>query len=356
MATSGHHRERMPTRIICCAGGNVARTEWLQESDNSYRAEMDLDDLDRRLLHALSLDGRAPFARIGEVLGVSDRTVARRWSRMRSSDDVRLVGAVDASRLGGAQWIIRVHCQPGSAMDLARALARREDTRWVHLLSGGTEISASLQYWSPGERDDLILQRLQRTGPVVSMTAHSVLHIFGGGPDGFHGLRVLADHEIAALRPTHRPVAPTVLTDDDRPLLRVLARDGRAPYPELAAATGWSESTVARRIEALRAAGLLYLDVDVDAATLGYRSDVRLWASVPPAHLAETGAAIAAHPEVAFCAATTGSTNLLVSAICRDERDLYRYLTERIGALPLVGEVETAPIIRTVKRAGAYPL
>jgi DNA-binding Lrp family transcriptional regulator len=144
-----------------------------------------------------------------------------------------------------------------------------------------------------------------------------------------------------------------VLADGDRPLLEALAQDGRAPYPALAAATGWSESTVARRVEALRAAGLLYFDVDVDLAALGFHTETQLWASVPPSRLADTGAAIAAHPEVAFCAATTGPTNLLISVACRDSADFYRYLTERIGALPQVHSVETAPVRHAVKRAGA---
>jgi DNA-binding Lrp family transcriptional regulator len=333
----------------------------LPESDTITRVERQsdvIDDLDRDLLHALAVDGRAPFARIGEVLGVSDRTVARRYARLRESGMLRLVGVVDPNRLGGAQWVIRVHCQPGTAMEVAVALARREDTRWVHLLSGGTEITVSLQSWSAQERDELILQRLQRTAPVVSMTAHCVLHVFSGGPTGFSGLRTLSDAQIDALRPNRRrpePAEPVELTDADRPLLEALARDGRAPYPVLAAATGVSESTVARRVEALRAADVLYLDVDVDAERLGYRMDARLWISVPPAQLAETGAAIAGHSEVVFCGATTGRTNLLVSVVCRDSADLYRYLTERIGALPQIREVETAPELRTVKRAGAYP-
>ena len=92
-----------------------------------------------------------------------------------------------------------------------------------------------------------------------------------------------------------------------------------------------------------------------NAAALGYRTETRLWASVPPTHLAATGAAVAAHPEVAFCAATTGPTNLLVSIVCRDSRDLYRYLTERLGTLPLIGEIQTAPVIRVIKRAGLRP-
>lgn len=41
------------------------------------------------------------------------------------------------------------------------------------------------------------------------------------------------------------------------------------------------------------------------------------------------------------------------TVICRDSRHLYRYLTERIGALDAIDRVETAPLIRTVKRNGA---
>jgi DNA-binding Lrp family transcriptional regulator len=35
------------------------------------------DELDRAIVHALHIDGRAPFSRIASVLDVSDQTVAR---------------------------------------------------------------------------------------------------------------------------------------------------------------------------------------------------------------------------------------------------------------------------------------
>jgi DNA-binding Lrp family transcriptional regulator len=314
-----------------------------------------LDSVDRKLLQALHLDARSSFARIGEVIGVSDRTVARRYARLRESKVINLVGVVDSSRLGGAEWVVRMRCQPGSAQQVAEALARHDDTRWVALLSAGTEISAGLRSWSARARTELILQRLRHTASVVSITAHSVLNVFSAARHGFEGPGPLTTDQIGALQPEYDGTGgadSAGLVDADRALLEVLALDGRAPYPVLAATTGWSESTVARRIHALRAADLLRFDLDVNAAALGYHAEALLWASVSPAQLVPTGVALAAHPEVAFCAATTGPTNLLVSAVCRDDRDLYRYLTDRLGALPLIGEVQTAPVIRVVKRAG----
>jgi len=37
-----------------------------------------MDRLDRQILQALQLEGRAPFSRLAAVLGVSEQTIARR--------------------------------------------------------------------------------------------------------------------------------------------------------------------------------------------------------------------------------------------------------------------------------------
>ena len=56
-----------------------------------------------------------------------------------------------------------------------------------------------------------------------------------------------------------------------------------------------------------------------------------------------------------FAAATTGPTNVVVTALFRDTQHLYEYLTGPLAALPGVTSVETAPIIRTLKRTGSVP-
>ncbi|WP_330254065.1 Lrp/AsnC ligand binding domain-containing protein [Nocardia sp. NBC_00565] len=62
------------------------------------------------------------------------------------------------------------------------------------------------------------------------------------------------------------------------------------------------------------------------------------------------------HPEISFAAVTTGATNLVADVNCRDPQDLGRYLTERIAEIPGITTLETAPVIRTIKRAGALLL
>jgi hypothetical protein len=43
----------------------------------------------------------------------------------------------------------------------------------------------------------------------------------------------------------------------------------------------------------------------------------------------------------------------VASAVFRDARHLYEYLTGELAGLPGVSSVQTAPIIRTLKRTGA---
>ncbi|MDT0455572.1 Lrp/AsnC family transcriptional regulator [Streptomyces sp. DSM 41527] len=323
------------------------------------------DALDRRLVHALQLDGRAPFSRIAAVLGVSDQTVARRYTRHRTSGALKVLGLADAQALGDITWLVRVQCAPDAAVSVAEALARRTDTSWVSLMSGGTEIAAVCRAPSSDHSDALLLQKLPRTPSVVGVTAHCLLHEFFGGPQGLISKSgALTDAQIAELSPSPPnspdPPSPAIppaavqltLTDADRHLFDALARDGRTPLGELATVTGWSPSTVRRRLAELRADGVLYYDVDYDLRQFGYGVMVALWLSVAPAELAAAGEALAAHPEVAFACATTGPNNLFASVLCQGTEALYTYLTTRVAALPGVRAMESAPRIRHIKGPG----
>ncbi|TDD63595.1 Lrp/AsnC family transcriptional regulator [Actinomadura rubrisoli] len=315
--------------------------------------DVTLDAVDRGLVHALQIDGRAPFSRIGEALGVSENTVARRYRRLRSSGVLRVVGTVNGRRLGYTSWTIRLRCTPDAAGSIADALAARDDTSFVYLLSGGTEISCNTQTRSVDERDVLLLDKLPRTRRVIGVSAHLLLRSYAL-PGTWLGPATLPPDRAALLHP-HPPEAGGEAIEvgpADRALFGALARDGRAAHTDLARATGWSDSTVRRRTETLRRAGVLGFQVDIEPRRLGFHAEARLWMSVRPSALSDVAAAMAAHPEISFVALTTGPTNLVAAVNCRDTEDLARYLTERVATLEAIAALETAPVIRTVKRAG----
>jgi DNA-binding Lrp family transcriptional regulator len=68
-----------------------------------------------------------------------------------------------------------------------------------------------------------------------------------------------------------------------------------------------------------------------------------------PAKRTEIGQALASRPEIPFVAATTGTTNLLVSLVCQDDHSLYEYLTRDVATLDGITHIETTPVTRLVK-------
>ena len=313
-----------------------------------------IDATDRRIIHAMQVDGRASFSRVAGVLGVSEQTVARRWRRLRADGVVRVLGLTTPDGVE-PHWHVRVRVQPAAAGAVADALARRPDVSWVNITSGGAEIAFATRPTTDSQRDALLLDRLPRTVQVIDLNAFSVLHDYVGGPYEWSDLADrLTDEQVAALGPDLHGTGERAarVEPDDGPLLTALAVDGRLSWAELAVVTGWSETRVARRVEALRAGGALYFDLEVAGALLGHPVNAVLWLTVAPGDLAAVGEALARAPETAYTAVVTGPANLLVAVSARDNAHLYRFITERVGSLP-VQSMATSPVLRRVKQAGS---
>lgn len=312
---------------------------------------------ERQLLQALQIDGRAPFRVLAEVLGTSDQTVARRFARLRESGRARVVGLTAPLRLGLATWMVRVRTHPDAALDVATAIARRDDTAWVHVTSGGTEIVCTTQTARVLGADSLLLGVLPRSRRVVDVTAHQLLHLFHAGPDSpLLKWGALDDAQVAALVAQRPPVEATddvvVLDDVDRALLRLLAVDGRTRVEDLSATTGVPPTTVRRRIDALRRSGALYYDVEFDSRRFDTGAPTIVWAKVAPRDLEAAGEGLAALPATAFAAVVTGPSNLYGVLTTQTSTELYRLLSGPVAELPGLTALESAPVLRNVK-AGA---
>ncbi|TGA98042.1 Lrp/AsnC family transcriptional regulator [Streptomyces sp. MZ04] len=316
---------------------------------------------DAQLLHALEVDGRAPFSRIAAVLGVSDQTVARRYRKLVADGGLRVVAVRDHERLGQEQWMLRLRCAPDSSQTIASALARRPDTSWIGLTSGGTEVICCTRPRTRTDQDDLLLGKLPRTPHIVDLQAQQVLHRFFGGPNGWlikHG--PLSAEQVAALRPpaVRTPTAADGLAridPEDEPLVAALERDGRATYPELQQATGRSESAVKRRLAGLLASGAIFIDIEYDAALVGYHVMAMFWITTAPWALDTVGKALAEHEEIAYAVAVAGASNVMANAVTRDIPALYAYLNGKLGRLDGVQHVETAPYLRRIKQLTYRP-
>ncbi|MFD4230352.1 Lrp/AsnC family transcriptional regulator [Streptomyces sp. NPDC058545] len=318
-----------------------------------------LDELDRRLIHALQLDGRMSFSRIAAVIGTPERTVVRRYNRLRSRFVLRVVGLVDSRRIGMLDWVIRVHCAPEAADALAANLAQRADTSWIAPLVGGTELTCMIRTPPPGDEGQRsFFEQLARTQGVRDVEAACVLRPVAGVGGWAGRMGALSEAEQIRLRVPALPEAPDAAcladtwSEADTRLVRTLSEDARADLGRLAAATGWSESTVRRRIGQLRETGVLVFEVEVDPALFGFRIESLIWLEVAPAALGTVTEALSRHSSVAFAALTTGPSAIFAIVECRSADELCEYMSTELAGLPGITRVETALTQRRTKRAG----
>ncbi|MET4429726.1 Lrp/AsnC family transcriptional regulator [Mycolicibacterium sp. 624] len=315
---------------------------------------------DGLILHALQLNPRVSFRRIAEVTRLSEQTVSRRYHQLRRDGVLRVAGMLNAHLVGDAQWVARIRIRPDRVGALSDALIRRPDVGYVSIQSGGTELFCTILTARDGYRNKALLQQLPRSTAVLDISVDLMLHSFGDPTTtvwtGYGDKLTPAQaRQIIAGQgretPTHStPAAPT---GDDMRLLEVLADDGRASHAELARATGWSVARVARHLAVLQTSRTLRYDVDILPERLGYHINAILWLTLPPEHTHTVGSELAAHDEIVFVAAVTGPRNLMAIALCRDEQDLYRYLSGRFAAAGPIAAYEISVRTEVLKQSAS---
>nr|WP_242537297.1 Lrp/AsnC family transcriptional regulator [Streptomyces albidoflavus] len=100
-----------------------------------------IDELDRRVIAALQLNGRASWNSVSRWVGASETTAQRRYQALRERRLVHVVGAVELDRTGsGSSMLVRVHAKPGKGLELAELLAACPETRFLAVVTGTADL------------------------------------------------------------------------------------------------------------------------------------------------------------------------------------------------------------------------
>lgn len=319
-----------------------------------------VDDLDRAVIAALQLNGRAPWHQIAAHVQAEPRTVMRRAARLEEAGLVRVIGVVDVLRCGlGVPALVRYTCRPGAAEDVAHRLTARPQTRFVTVVAGRADCVAETVVSDYRELGRSLAPDPEDAADVLETESLPVMHTFTSAHDWNPG--VLTEEAVRELRTDatgRQPFedrfweqAAETLDDTDLAVVRVLAASGRAPYKEIAQQAGCSERTAARRVESLVERGCLRFRTLAEPEVLGYGVEFMLWLSVDPARLEEAGTTLATHPATKYLSATTGRFNLVGQIALRHHGELYPYTTDVVGALPGLHASDTTLQTHTLKRA-----
>src|SRR4051794_654086 len=308
---------------------------------------MRLDELDRRIVGALQVDGRASWRRIAEVLDAPFSTVTRRGTALLASGAVRVVALPRYSQTA----IIEVTTVPQRFDAVARALSQRADTVFVFALSAPARIIVEELQPSDGALARAVLDEIPAIDGVTGVNAAPILAYYRTLSTWMPAL--LTPSEVAELNANFGRLyddAVPLTTAADIEMYEVLAPDGRLSVADIAARIGQSEPAVRRRLT-----GLVDTKIDVRAVVspklLGLDIAAILWIRVAPTDVDRIAGQLLESPFVRYAAMTMGDHQLIVDVAVPTLDDLRRFLTEQPWAAA-VDSIRTSPVLAAYKRSG----
>ena len=100
-----------------------------------------MDDLDRKLIALLQVNGRASNARIARDVGVSEGTVRRRLRRLIQDEVIRVVAVPDPKKMGlNTVALVGIQADPDKIDAVAEKLAQLPEAHYVSLTTGSYDI------------------------------------------------------------------------------------------------------------------------------------------------------------------------------------------------------------------------
>ena len=152
----------------------------------------------------------------------------------------------------------------------------------------------------------------------------------------------------------------TDLDGFDIAILSALQQDGALTAAALSEVVNLSPSQCARRRSALESGGIIQgysIRLDADALGLGLRAMVRITLRRPSADSdADFIRFVNAQPQIESAYSISGDADYVLDVRCRDLAEFGTFVHECLLSHPLIGQVRSDVVLRTVKDRAALDL
>lgn len=137
--------------------------------------------------------------------------------------------------------------------------------------------------------------------------------------------------------------------DIDLQIIKILSKDGRTPFAQIAKELGVSTGMIRQRYQRLVQEGVLQIVAITNPLLMGFATMAQIGVKADVNRLEEIADEIAEFEEVIYLVLLTGSYDLHVEVICRDKTHLLKFLTKKLHAVEGVKEAETFMYLQIAK-------
>ena len=182
----------------------------------------------------------------------------------------------------------------------------------------------------------------------------------GGAPGGGRsqgaggGVRTTATEAALGLAAGAGLAAASGLDELDHAVLRMLHRDPRAPFADIAAAIGVHERTIGRRLERMTATGEVRFTAALVPEYLGEGVTAELAVRCAPGRLHDTALALARRPDTRSVEIGSGAAELIAEFTAASPEQLLGLIDGSIGRLDGIVSVHSSVVLRLLLTASDW--
>jgi Lrp/AsnC family transcriptional regulator for asnA, asnC and gidA len=142
---------------------------------------------------------------------------------------------------------------------------------------------------------------------------------------------------------------PSKIDDFDLQIIKILNEDGRTPFSQIAERLGVSTGMIRQRYHRLLQDGVLQVVAVTNPLLMGFNTMAHIGVKVDGSRLQEIADEIASFDEVIYLVLLTGSYDLHIEVVCRDQTHLLDFLTYKLHSVVGIKDTETFICMKIAK-------
>lgn len=157
-------------------------------ASNDVKHPEHLDELDRKLIAALQVDGRMSFSELATRFDVPASSVRYRVQRLQDSGMFQIVGIANPLNIGFDRLaIVGIKCSAGTAPQVCEKLSEFQETSYVVLTSGSFDVMVEIVCRDIEHYTEFMFDHLQKipgvenTESFLVLKAHKLAYGWGVG-------------------------------------------------------------------------------------------------------------------------------------------------------------------------------